>query len=272
LIDLHMHTTASDGRLSPSALVARARAVGLTTISVTDHDTVAALAEVRQQTAAAGMTLVPGIEVTSVHHKRDVHLLGYFFDESDTEFARFLTTQRLHRIERLRQIGAMLARLGKDIDVETLITKAARTPGASVGRPTIGRALTKLGHVSSVQDAFDRYLGSGRPAFVPRVGPSPADVIAAIHAAGGIASMAHPGLTNQPALIGPMAKAGLDAIEVYHTDHTAEMRDLALTQAKRFNLLVSGGSDYHGDDERRPIGVIRLPAADFAALEARAKR
>jgi 3',5'-nucleoside bisphosphate phosphatase len=272
LIDLHMHTTASDGRLSPSGLVARARAVGLTTISVTDHDTVAALAEVRQQTAAAGMTLVPGIEVTSVHHKRDVHLLGYFFDESDTEFARFLTTQRLHRIERLRQIGAMLARLGKDIDVETLITKAARTPGASVGRPTIGRALTKLGHVSSVQDAFDRYLGSGRPAFVPRVGPSPADVIAAIHAAGGIASMAHPGLTNQPALIGPMAKAGLDAIEVYHTDHTAEMRDLALTQAKRFNLLVSGGSDYHGDDERRPIGVIRLPAADFAALEARAKR
>jgi 3',5'-nucleoside bisphosphate phosphatase len=267
-----MHTTASDGRLSPSALVARAGAVGLTTISVTDHDTVAALAEVRQHTAAAGMTLVPGIEVTSVYHKRDVHLLGYFFDESDLEFARFLTAQRLQRIERLRQIGAMLARLGKDIDVETLISNAARTPGASVGRPTIGRALVQLGHVTSLQDAFDRYLGSGRPAFVPRVGPSPADVIAAIHAAGGIASMAHPGLTNQPALVGPMAKAGLDAIEAYHNDHTSEMRDEALALAKRFNLLVSGGSDYHGDDERRPIGVIRLPPADFEALVARANR
>jgi 3',5'-nucleoside bisphosphate phosphatase len=267
-----MHTTASDGRLSPSALVARAGAVGLTTLSVTDHDTVAALAEVRQHTAAAGMTLVQGIEVTSVHRDRDVHILGYFFDESDREFATFLTAQRSQRIERVRQIAAMLARLGKVIDVDALIGEVARRPGASVGRYAIGRALVHLGHVASVQEAFDRYLGSGRPAFVPRVGPSPADVIAAIHAAGGIASMAHPGLTNQPALVGPMAKAGLDAIEAYHSDHTSEMRDEALALAKRFNLLVSGGSDYHGDDERRPIGVIRLPPADFEALVARANR
>jgi predicted metal-dependent phosphoesterase TrpH len=267
-----MHTTASDGRLSPSALVARAGAVGLTTISVTDHDTVAALAEVRQHTADAGITLVPGIEVTSVHQDRDVHILGYFFDESDPEFARFLTAQRTHRVERLRQIAAVLARLGKVIDIDTLIAETARRPGASVGRPTIARALVQLGHVTSIQEAFDRYLGSGRPAFVPRVGPSPPEAIAAIHAAGGIASMAHPGLTQQPALVAPMAKDGLDAIEAYHTDHTPEMRDEALAMARRFNLLVSGGSDYHGDDERRPIGVVTLPPADFEALAARAHR
>jgi predicted metal-dependent phosphoesterase TrpH len=267
-----MHTTASDGRLSPSALVARAGAVGLTTISVTDHDTVAALAEVRHHTLAAGMTLVQGIEVTAVHRERDVHVLGYFFDESDPEFARFLTIQRSQRIERLRQIVAVLGRLGKVIDVDALIAEVARRPGASVGRYAIGRALVHLGHVTSVQEAFDNYLGSGRAAFVPRVGPTPAEVVAAIHAAGGIASLAHPGITKQPDLVGPMAEAGLDAIEAYHTDHTPEMRDEALVIAKRFDLLVSGGSDYHGDEERRPIGVVTLPPADFEALVARANR
>jgi predicted metal-dependent phosphoesterase TrpH len=267
-----MHTTASDGRLSPSALVARARAVGLTTISVTDHDTVAALAEVRQHTEAAGMTLVQGIEVTSVYRGRDVHILGYFFDESDAEFAAFLTVQRSHRVERVRQIAAALDRLGKVIDLEAVMREVADIPGASVGRPAIARALVRAGHVSSMQDAFDRFLGSGRAAFVPRVGPSPAEVIAAIHAAGGVASMAHPGVTRQPTLVRPMAEAGLDAIEAYHTDHTPDMRDDALALAHRFNLLVSGGSDYHGDDERRPIGIVTLPASDFEALAARANR
>jgi 3',5'-nucleoside bisphosphate phosphatase len=267
-----MHTTASDGRLSPSALVSRAAAVGLSTISVTDHDTVAALADVLKETAAAGMTLVSGIEITSVHAQRDVHILGYFIDESDPDLARFLTEQRSHRLDRAREIAARLSRLGRPIDVETLLGDAAASPGSSVGRPVIARAMIDAGHVTSFEEAFDRFLGSGQPAFVPRTGLSPAAVVAAIHAAGGVASLAHPGVTRQPALIGPLADEGLDAIEAYHSDHTAEMQHAALATAGRLGLLVSGGSDYHGDVVRRPLGGVTLPRADFEALAARAKR
>jgi 3',5'-nucleoside bisphosphate phosphatase len=267
-----MHTTASDGRLSPSAVVARAAAVGLSTISVTDHDTVAAFAEVLNETAAAGMTLVSGIEITSVHAERDVHILGYFIDESDADLARFLAEQRSHRLNRAREIAARLARLGRPIDVESLLGAAAANPGSSLGRPAIARAMIDAGHVSSFEEAFDRFLGSGQPAFVPRTGPSPAAVVAAIHAAGGVASLAHPGVTRQPALIAPLADEGLDALEAYHSDHTPAMQQDALETARRLGLLVSGGSDYHGDDSRRPLGGVMLPRPDFDALAARAGR
>jgi predicted metal-dependent phosphoesterase TrpH len=272
LIDLHMHTTASDGRLTPSELVARAAAVGLTTISVTDHDTVAALAEVRQHAAAANIALVSGIEVTSVSEHRDVHILGYFLDESDRAFARFLQVQRTERVERVRQIAARLAQLGYSIGVERLLEDALRTPGVSVGRPTIARALIEAGHVTSVQEAFDRLLAAGQPAYVPRDGRSPQEVIDVIHAAGGIASLAHPGLTRRPDLFEPLADHGLDAIEAYHTDHTPEAQADALAIARQLNLLITGGSDYHGDDERRRLGGVTLPAAAFEALAARATR
>jgi predicted metal-dependent phosphoesterase TrpH len=272
LIDLHMHTTASDGRLSPSDLVARVASAGLTTISITDHDTVAGLAEVRQHAAARGIAVVPGIEVTSVHDQRDVHILGYFFDEFDRELARFLERQRSQRIDRARAIAERLARLGCPIDVEGLIERAAVTPGASVARPRIARALMDAGHVSSVQEAFDRYLASGQPAFVPRTGASPETVIAAIHAAGGLASFAHPGVTRKPELLEALAASGLDAIEVYHSDHTIEMQEHALATARRMNLAVSGGSDHHGESDRRPLGAVTLPEADFNELAARVQR
>jgi predicted metal-dependent phosphoesterase TrpH len=272
LIDLHMHTTASDGRLPASELVTRAAAAGLTTISVTDHDTVAALADVRRSAAAAGLTVVAGIEITSVHGERDVHILGYFFDELDADLARFLERQRARRIDRARAIAERLYRLGCAIDIEPLLAARAQTPGSAVGRPLIARALVDAGHVSTVQEAFDRFLGTGRPAYVPRLGPSPHATVAAIHAANGIASLAHPGVTRQPELIEPLAAAGLDAIEAYHSDHTPEMRDQALVAARRWHLAVSGGSDHHGEDDRRPLGGVTLPQADFDELADRAGR
>jgi predicted metal-dependent phosphoesterase TrpH len=272
LIDLHMHTTASDGSLAPSELVALASAAGLTTISVTDHDTVAALAEVERCTTAAGITLVPGIEVTSVHEQRDVHVLGYFLDATNPGFARFLETQRRQREDRAREIAARLESLGAAIEVEPLIAEIARMPGVSIGRPVIARALVNAGHVHDLQEAFDRFLAAGQPAFVPRRGRKPAEVVDAIHAAGGLASLAHPGITRQPALVEPLARAGLDAIEAYHSDHTDAMRDDALANAKRFNLAITGGSDFHGEPGRRPLGGVALPRADFEALAARVAR
>lgn len=267
-----MHTTASDGRLSPSDLVVRVAAAGLTTISVTDHDTVASLSEVRQHAVVRGIEVISGIEITAVHDDRDVHILGYFFDELDARLASFLERQRARRVDRARAIGDRLVHLGFPIDIERLLERAALTPGASVGRPRIARALIDAGHVGSMQEAFDRFLATGQPAFVPRVGPSPVEVVAAIHAARGVASMAHPGVTRQPQLVEPLAAAGLDAIEVYHSDHTSEMQEDALASARRLKLLVSGGSDHHGEDDRRPLGGVTLPKADFDALAARAGR
>ncbi|HEX4913598.1 MAG TPA: PHP domain-containing protein [Vicinamibacterales bacterium] len=279
MIDLHLHTTASDGRLSPAQLVARATSAGLTTISVTDHDTVAALAEVTAVAAAANIRVVSGIEITAVDDGRDVHMLGYFFDPDSAPLAAVLEHQRALRVARVREIGARLATLGMVIDVESVLLEAAARPGSSVGRPQVARELVRAGYVASLQDAFDKWLATGRPAFISRTGPSPAAIVAAIHEAGGIASMAHPGVTRRDELIGPLAEHGLDAIEVYHSDHSPEDQQHYQRIAKRRSLLVSGGSDFHGDDpamvpgraRRGVLGVVSLPPADFAALEERSR-
>jgi predicted metal-dependent phosphoesterase TrpH len=265
-----MHTTASDGLLTPVALVARVVEVGLTTISVTDHDTLGALKEVRKYTDAANIRLIPGIEVTAVHNERDIHMLGYFIDETDAEFAAFLTKGRSQRIERAREIAAKLESLGCPIDIDRVFTDASRR-GASVARPLIADALMRHGHVTTRQEAFDRFLATGKPAFVARVGSSPMEVVDAIHRARGLASLAHPGVTRQPDLIEPLAAHGLDAIEAYHTDHTPEVQAEVLAAARRLNLAVSGGSDYHGDDTRRPLGGVTLPESAFNELLARRK-
>lgn len=267
MIDLHLHTTASDGRLSPAQLVARAGAAGLTTISVTDHDTVAAVAEVTALARTLGMHVIPGIEITTVDDGRDVHMLGYFFDPQSATLAALLDAQRAVRVARVREIGERLAALAMPVDVESVLLAAAAQPGSSVGRPQVARELVRAGYVGSVQEAFDRWLATGRPAFVPRNGPSPASVIDAIHDAGGVASLAHPGVTKRDDLIDPLIDHGLDAIEVYHSDHTPEAEHAYNTVAQRRGIAVSGGSDFHGDDTRRnTLGMVSLPAEAFAAL------
>ena len=267
MIDLHLHTTASDGSLSPEQLVARAGAAGLTIISVTDHDTVAAIAEVTELARAAGIRVVPGIEITAVDDQRDVHMLGYFFDPENATLATLLERQRATRVNRVREIGARLASLGMPVDVESVLVGAAARPGSSVGRPLVARELLRAGHVTSIQEAFDLWLATGRPAFMSRTGPSPAAVVDAIHDAGGIASFAHPGATRRDELIAPLIDRGLDAIEVYHTDHTPEAQHTYASLARQHGLAVSGGSDFHGDGTRRnTLGQVTLPQQAFDAL------
>lgn len=284
MIDLHLHTTASDGRLSAGELVARAAAAGLTTISVTDHDTVAAIDEVTTVAKGVNIRVVTGIEVTAVDDGRDVHMLGYFFDPRSAPLAAVLVRQRALRVARVREIGARLSALGMEVDVESVLLKAAVRPGSSVGRPQVARELIRAGYVASVQEAFDKWLATGRPAFIPRTGPSPAAIVDAIHDAGGVASMAHPGVTRRDELIAPLASSGMDAIEVYHSDHTPEDQHHYQVIAHRHGLLITGGSDFHGDDldvpalpavalakagraKRGILGVVSLPAPAFAALE-----
>ena len=277
MIDLHLHTTASDGRLAPAELVARAAAAGLTTISVTDHDTVAAIAEATDAAAPASIRVVPGIELTAVDQERDVHMLGYFFDPASATLATLLERQRALRVARVREIAARLDALGMPVDVETVLLSAAARPGASVGRPQLARALIKAGYVSSVQEAFDAWLASGRPAFVPRTGPSPISVVEAVHEAGGVASMAHPGVTRRDDLIRTLVDRGLDAIEVYHSDHSPQDEQSYKGIASRLGILVTGGSDFHGDEpglrsHRGTLGVVSLPPEAFVKLEQKARR
>ena len=273
MIDLHLHTTASDGRLSPTELVRRVAAAGIQVMSVTDHDTVASLSETRNTAEAANITFVDGIELTAVHLGRDIHILGYFIDVADETLTTFLQRQRDLRTARVREIGDRLAAIGVPIDVEALLAKVAARPGSSAGRPQVARALVKAGHALSSQDAFDRFLGTGQAAFVPRVGPTAFEVVEMIHHVGGLASMAHPGVTKQPPLMAALAAAGLDAIEVYHSDHSVETRRSLQDFVATHRLLATGGSDFHGDGDRdRPLGGISLPAADFARLETAARK
>jgi 3',5'-nucleoside bisphosphate phosphatase len=270
VIDLHLHTTASDGRLAPAALVARARAAGITVLSVTDHDTVAGLAEARGAAEAFGLTFVAGIEITAVDRGRDVHLLGYFFDPADPALAAFLVAQRADRVRRVAVIAKRLAALGVPIDAAALTRRAAERPGTSIGRPQVADALVAAGHVADRTEAFERFIGADGPAFVPRRGASPEEVIAIVRRAGGIASLAHPGLVGNDAIVPRLAAAGLPALEVCHADHDASAERHYRRLAAAYGLAVTGGSDFHGDSLHHPaaLGVVGLPADDFARLRA----
>jgi hypothetical protein len=268
LIDLHTHTTASDGRCGPAELVARAVDAGITVLGVADHDTVAAIPEVATAASGRGIRLVPGIEITAVWRGTDVHVLGYFIDCASDRLARFLKAQREERLRRVRVMAGRLAALGCPIDVNQTFGSTWGWHGKSVGRPMVARALVDAGHVGSTSEAFDRLLGEGRPAFEPRRGPSPADVVRGIADAAGFASLAHPGVLGHDELIPELVAAGMPALEVYHADHTPEQTARYLAIAREHSLFVTGGSDYHGDEGHgATLGTVTLPAEEFERFE-----
>ena len=252
LIDLHTHTTASDGRCTPEELVARARAATVDVFSVTDHDTVSGCGAVESECRAAGIEFVPGIEITAILDGVDVHVLGYFIDVRSESLLAFLTDQRLLRIQRIREIAARLVTYGIDLDVDAILKPGLEDSRRAVGRPWVARALVEAGHVRTTGEAFDRWLASGRPAFVPRVAASAEQVFARIHDAGGIASLAHPALLGRDDSIARFASAGLDALEAYHSRHDTSDTERYLMLAAGLGLAVSGGSDYHADDMHGP--------------------
>jgi predicted metal-dependent phosphoesterase TrpH len=270
VIDLHLHTTASDGLLAPDALVARLASAGIDTFSITDHDTVAGLAAASAAARQHALRFMPGIEITAVDPEGDIHMLGYGFDPAAAALNDFLLDQRAARIVRVRAMIRRLAELGMPID-EDEVMKTRREGGRTVGRPQIARALVARGFVASVTQAFDMWLGRGRPAYVERSGASPAEVIDIVTEAGGIVSMAHPGLTRRDELIQEMVERGLGAIEVWHSDHDAQTTERYRAQAAALGVLATGGSDYHGDSTDRPgrLGQVGLPEAAFNRLAAR---
>lgn len=275
MIDLHLHTTASDGHLAPEALVARVAEAGVTVMAVTDHDTVAGIERAEAAATAAGLRLIPGIEITAVEDGRDVHVLGYFFDRAHRPLGAFLERQRADRGRRVREMADRLAAMGMPLDEADL---QPRPGGHAIGRPAIAAALMRAGHVASTAEAFDRFLGSGGAAFVPRQGAPVRDVAAIVHDAGGLVSIAHPGLHRDPSLLERLlapsgAARAVDAIEVFHTDHDGATTERLLTLARAAGVLVTGGSDFHGDGAGRNIGLgrVHLPLECFEQLAAAAR-
>ena len=267
MIDLHLHTTASDGTLDPAALVERAHGAGVRTLAVTDHDTMAGVTAAAEVAASLKLEFLPGIEITAVVDGRDVHVLAYFLDPTPLGLEAFLASQREDRVERARGMADRLKTLGVPIEIEPTIDHAV-ADGRSVGRPLLARALVQAGHARTEQDAFDRWIGDGGPAYVPRKGSTPADVVRLISRAGGISSVAHPGILGRDELIPSLAMAGLTALEVYHPGHDNAAQARYTRLAAQHELASSGGSDFHGDGHHRAkgLGSVGLPREAFMTL------
>lgn len=247
--DLHTHTRASDGMNSPTEQVRLAIEKGLAGLAITDHDTVAGIDEALRAGADYGVLIIPGIEISTVAEGKDIHVLGYFIDWQDERFQSRLLSLQAAREQRNQMILTKLRELGISIEESELKNNPDRPlrPGESIGRPHIADVLIKKGYADNLQDAFERYLGEGKPAYasVPRI--SPIEAIGWIREAGGAPVLAHPALYNDDLLVQRILEQGKPTgIEVFHSDHGPEEEARYIDMAERYGLVPTGGSDYHG--------------------------
>lgn len=258
--DFHLHSTASDGVHSPTWLMETAAKRGVEILSLTDHDSTAGFDEARRAASSLGLRLIPGIELSTDLGPADVHLLGYGIDAESHPLQTFLSWQRETRVGRAMKIVEILREHGMPIEPRRVFEIAG---DATVGRPHVARALLEAGHVGSVQEAFDLWLGNGKPADVNREKLPPADAIRVIHDNGGLVVVAHAIFIGEdyPAVLGQLAAWGIDGIETYYKHYDKATVSAHAELARRLGLATSGGSDYHGlgNPDDREIGDIPFP-------------
>ena len=255
-IDLHLHSTASDGTTTPEAVVAAAVHAGLRALALTDHDTVEGIAFAQTAANAAGIELVAGVELSAYEGEQEVHILGLHLADL-AEMRRSLEVFRDARRQRAVDIVKKLNDLGVRITFDDVITVAGE---AAIGRPHVARAMVENGWAMDLRDAFDRYLGAGRPAYLDKRRIGIAEAIDLVHRCGGIAVLAHPGPDGNLARISAMAAMGIDGVEVIHPSHSAEDRARLLALTTHLGLVPSGGSDSHGSaDGIRVVGAMKVP-------------
>ncbi|MBC8089771.1 MAG: PHP domain-containing protein [Phycisphaerae bacterium] len=255
-VDLQTHTTASDGALPPTTVVEAAKAAELAAIAITDHDTVDGLDEANIAGARLGVRIVPGVELSSNFEGEEMHMLGLHMRDLDV-MATALSSFRVGRVDRSEQIVAILNRAGIPVTMEAVLRHA---DGGAVGRPHIARAMVDGGWVHEFREAFDKWIGAGKPAYVPKEQFAASDAIALVHRAGGITVWAHPGELATPARVGRLAALGLDAVEVLHPSHPPYVQNKILNAVNELGLLPSGGSDWHGTtDGYRRLGGQQVP-------------
>lgn len=262
-IDLHIHSTASDGSLSPGAVVQAARTGGLHIIALADHDTVAGVATA-QQAAEGSLHVIPALELSTHHDGGELHMLGYYVDPVNPALARFGSRASSRREERMRDMIDRLDAVGVHVDYADVLAAAGPRP-ESIGRPHLARALVQRGYVATMSDAFDRYIGDDGPAFVSTRLLSPADAIELIHAAGGIAVWAHPRSDLLEPMLPALVEQGLDGVECYRPRVGPSEAERIAQLAARHNLLITGGSDWHGD-WHGPLGGFAVDREDVAAF------
>jgi len=271
-IDLHMHSTASDGLLSPSEVVRSARELGLKTIALTDHDTTAGIDEAQAAGRQHGVEVISGVEINSEGEYGDVHFLGYFVDPNNAALQERLLEIRDARVGRARGMLRKLSEMGMPVSWERVLDIAG--DASSIARPHVARAMVEAGHVASAQEAFDKYISNDGPAYVNRLRLTPQETIDLVHGAGGLIVLAHPPRANTVGLIPMLRTLGLDGIEVYYPEHTPdEMAQLEAIAAER-GLLMTGGSDFHGWDDgvHANLGAMHVPPECVDRLRERAPR
>jgi predicted metal-dependent phosphoesterase TrpH len=255
-IDLHLHSTASDGTNEPDVVVRIASAAGLRALALTDHDTVEGIAPARDAARESGIMLIAGVELSAYDGADEVHILGLHLDHID-EMRSSLSVFQQARRERAEGIVRLLNGLGVRITFDDVLAVAK---DAAIGRPHVARALVENGWAMDLRDAFDRYLGAGRPAYLDKRRITIPEAITLIHECGGIAVLAHPGSDGNREHLEALAAMGLDGVEVLHPSHSADDRARLLALAKHLDLVPSGGSDSHGSlDGARVVGAMKVP-------------
>jgi predicted metal-dependent phosphoesterase TrpH len=267
-VDLHTHTTASDGTLAPGALVRKAAEHRVRVLAVTDHDSTGGLREAGEEAARHDITIVPGLEINCDVDGGEVHVLGYFIEHEAPWFQAFLLEQRRERAARVHRLADRLAELGMPIDPAEVF---AIVKEGSPGRPHVAQVMVRHGYVKSVREAFDRFLRSGGPASVPRRRLTPVEAVTVIRRAGGVPVVAHPGLAGRDDMIPALVEAGLMGIETYYHEHTPSQVRTYLALCDRLGLVATGGSDYHGRESghARVPGTPRVPWTAWERLQLR---
>ncbi len=266
-VDLHIHSTASDGTLTPEEAIEEAARIGLTAVAIADHDELSGVETSQRRAAELGIPFVPAVEINTDYYETEVHILGYWIDPSDTTLQRDLKRIRDARLLRARQIVERLHEIGVHIELQDVLEAAG---GGSIGRPHVAEALVRAGCCRTGRQAFARYIGKGRPGYVPRARPSVEEAIAIVQRAGGCPVLAHPGLvTGRPRIVDEAARLGVEGVEAYHPKHSPARVEAILAQAEGLGLVVTGGSDSHGPGgtEPVPIGAGDVPDRCMEALQ-----
>ncbi len=269
VIDLHSHSTASDGQYAPAEVAARAASAGVVAWALTDHDTVAGQEAAAAAARAHGIRFVPGIELSVFLDRREIHVLGHFIDPSSKIMRNFEDMLADHRRGRVRRIVERLAAVGVPVTEEAIVGLSG---GKTIGRPHVARALLEAGHVTTVKEAFDRYLGEGRPAYVGRYRLTAEEAVKLVRSAGGVATLAHPGVSKvNPGELSALRAIGFDGVESAHPDHPEEQAARFREAADRAGLVSTAGSDFHGEvvAPDRYLGSSRMPLVDLERLESR---
>jgi predicted metal-dependent phosphoesterase TrpH len=267
-VDLHTHTTYSDGVLTPYELVTKAKEAGIEILSIADHDNVAALDEAIALGTQIGIEVITGVELSAAVGDRDIHILGYFFDHNNPTLLDYLALFRKERLKRAERIVEKLHHLRVPLSMDAVLDKAG---DGSVGRPHIANALLDRGLTDSYLEAFEKYIGYGCPAYEKKFQLSPEEAVNIISSAGGISFLAHPGKYTSEAVLMQLIKGGVDGIEVVHPSHSPELQQYYRSVASHYYLLESGGSDFHGGKKNDDwaLGTVTVSAALVDAMKRR---